>query len=416
MAISLDGLQALALDLYDHMQRDWAATTYWGGVWVCGFIATFVLLRMLFTHWGDRDVMKKTLGLSVIVHMLFGMLSTTVMFGPGMSSEGEPNAYAIRRVIVENPSSSGGTPGDDARAENEGGSRTGKPRAWEEVPKFSTEPSGRLEQPEREAHAAAMDPQQRTVANEPLAFPAGDLADRPDHADPLPVPDREAARLNRPAERAQPPIAEETAESRPENAKANGPARETRGTAGPAPAAADVARRARPATPSDAPPAVDYGPDLVESAKTPIRGPHDPAHCRNSGTTPPDAQRPRTQQTLSTAAAVTQITHEGPSRGGCRAAGARIGRTAGNSAAAGAGSRNYRTGTARRAGLGGSDSPGATGLTGTSTTGGNAGSGNPGRDRCNSRIGVLPPETLAARAHSSRDSLEEIDGAIGKGG
>ncbi len=260
--LSLDGLQALALDLYDRMQRDWAATAYWGGVWVCGFIATFVLLRMLFTHWGDRDVMKKTLGLSLIVHMLFGMLSTTVMFGPGISSEGEPNAYAIRRVVVENPASGG-----DGTAENGKGSHTGKPRAWEEVPKFSAEPSGRLQQPAREAQEAAMDPQQCSVANEPLAFPAGDLADRPEHADPLPVPDRAATRLNRPAERAQIPIAEETAEARPENFKANGPARDARGPAGPASVSADVARRTRTAPSSDAP-AVDYGPDLVESAKT----------------------------------------------------------------------------------------------------------------------------------------------------
>src|SRR5262245_62877564 len=113
-AVSFDWWKLHLLDIYDRMQRDWWATAYWGGVWACGFVATFLLLRMLFTHWGDRDVMKKTLGLSLLVHVLVGMLSTTVIFGPGMSSSGEPEMLvAIRRVVAAEVSSPGDGPPTD---------------------------------------------------------------------------------------------------------------------------------------------------------------------------------------------------------------------------------------------------------------------------------------------------------------
>lgn len=422
IAFSLDDLQPLVLDLYDRMQRDWAATAYWGGVWVCGFIATFLLLRMLFTRWGDRDVMKKTLGLSLIVHMLFGMLSTTVIFGPGMSSEGDAYAKAIRVVVAENTASGReGTAGEDANVENDGGSRTGRQRAWEQVPKFTTEPSGRLQQPSREAAGGAMEPQERSVASEPLAFPANDLVDRPEQTEPAPAPDRAISKLNRPAERAPTSIAEETADARPEaNARPNGPGREARGAAESSPpSAADVTRRTRPAPTSGAPAAVDFGPDLVESAKT---GEPRPLIAR-SGETQGPTRLPRGTPNSTVpnddgggggggdAKSSTGTEPAGPGSVG-RSVG-RIGRTPGNAAVSGTGSgiieRTRRGGT----GLDGSETASATGAGGSSTGGagsGGVGPGGSGLDR-GSATGEVGGEGLIPRAIRS-----DIEGAIGKGG
>src|SRR6266852_4853792 len=89
LAVSLDGLKPLARDIFVRMQREPWVMVWWGGVWVCGFIVTFLLLRVLFTRWGDRDVMKKTLALSLLVHTLGGMLSTEFIFSPGRLSEAE---------------------------------------------------------------------------------------------------------------------------------------------------------------------------------------------------------------------------------------------------------------------------------------------------------------------------------------
>src|SRR5258708_35093308 len=84
---SLDEIKRFLLGVYDRMQRDWMATGYWGLVWACGFVITFLLVRMLFTRWGDRDITKKTLWVSLLVHTLVGMVSNTVVFGPGFSHD-----------------------------------------------------------------------------------------------------------------------------------------------------------------------------------------------------------------------------------------------------------------------------------------------------------------------------------------
>ena len=90
LALSIDGLKPFAADLWEHMHHGewWATTAFWGVIWACGFVATFLLLRVLFTRWGDRDVMKKTLAVSLLLHVLFGMLSTRVVFGPAGASQG----------------------------------------------------------------------------------------------------------------------------------------------------------------------------------------------------------------------------------------------------------------------------------------------------------------------------------------
>src|SRR5260221_6142444 len=266
LALSLDGAKSFALDLYDHMQRDWWATAYWSGVWVCGFIATFLLIRMLFTHWGDRDVMKKTLGLSLIVHMLVGMLSTTVMFGPGSSGSDEPeDVIAIRRVVVNPPPEESTAPAGEEHAAASERRLPGKSPAWEQSPKFDSRQAARLDREAQEPPRDVEFPPDRKAAADSLSIPAPDLADRPERHDAPPQPDRQTAKLNRPADRTQPPIGEETADARPgAGALTGAPVRGARAPVGSS--ATGVARRARPETTDDMPISIEKERNIPEPA------------------------------------------------------------------------------------------------------------------------------------------------------
>src|SRR5262249_5755923 len=159
---------------------------------------TFLLLRMLFTHWGDRDVMKKTLGLSLLVHVLVGMLSTTVIFGPGMSSSGEPEMLvAIRRVVAAEVSSPGeGPPTDENIPGDNGGRIPGKPPAWERAAAVDVQEPIRLEMRPQGHADAEITPEKRAAGPLPLAVP--EVATRSNRADQAPEPDRQTSKLNRP--------------------------------------------------------------------------------------------------------------------------------------------------------------------------------------------------------------------------
>jgi hypothetical protein len=287
LALSLDELKPIAADLWEHMHHGewWASTAFWGVIWACGFVATFLLLRALFTRYGDRDVMKKTLVVSLLLHVLCGMLSTRVVFGPrapsqgllslilpGSSQQDSPRDDAedsrFDEVAIEGPES----PGDDlAGSEDAKGGRgklPGESPPWERTPTFDSQTPARLDnQPRGPAAAAIMQPQ-RAGGGEALSFPSGDQTDRPEHADPFPEPDRQTARLNRPTETPQTPIAEETADARPETGtRTGGEPRASRSAAGEI-GAPEITPRARSAVTKNAAPAIDYGPDLAESSKT----------------------------------------------------------------------------------------------------------------------------------------------------
>src|SRR5579872_6955169 len=109
----LDRTRQFAVDTYDRMQSDWTATAYWAGIWVCGFVVTFLLIRMMFTHWGDRDVTKKTIWLSLLVHTLVGMLSTTVIFPNVRGEPGLGGTAPIRHVIIQKEPGESAAEGDE---------------------------------------------------------------------------------------------------------------------------------------------------------------------------------------------------------------------------------------------------------------------------------------------------------------
>ena len=244
-APSLDEFKRFALDGYDRIKQDPLAAAYWALVWACGFCITFLLVRMFFTRWGDRDITKKTLGVSLLVHLLVGMVSNSVVFGPGLSRDSEPGgALTIAHVIVD-----GGDPGRDGDASDndrrfdQSQNLPGSSPAWEQAPKLAARPVERQQSPGPETGTAEMVPEKHADGAQPLAMTAPDVAERTRN-DVAPEPQREAPKLNRPAETTPPKIGEETADARPEaNVRAGTAAR----TAATAPAGEPPAYDAAPA-------------------------------------------------------------------------------------------------------------------------------------------------------------------------
>ncbi|MFN9373127.1 MAG: hypothetical protein ACK6D3_14700 [Planctomycetaceae bacterium] len=106
---------------------------FWGVVWGVAFMATFLLVRMFFTGWGDKNVTEKTLALSILLHALLAMLSTTVMLTQGDVVPSEQRT-PIRRVVQESSSEpAGGSQGSNA----------GQPR-WDAPAQDRGEPQQRL--------------------------------------------------------------------------------------------------------------------------------------------------------------------------------------------------------------------------------------------------------------------------------
>ena len=115
---------------------------FWTLVWGCAFVATFLFIRMLFTGWGDRNVTEKTLALSLLVHLLVAMLSTTVM----LVREPDPPTETrtpLRRVTVPNTGTS----------EQGGGATAGRPRWDANAPSVEGE-AERLAKPQAQAEQA----------------------------------------------------------------------------------------------------------------------------------------------------------------------------------------------------------------------------------------------------------------------
>jgi hypothetical protein len=420
LALSIDGLKPFAADLWEHMHHGewWATTAFWGVIWACGFVATFLLLRVLFTRWGDRDVMKKTLAVSLLLHLIFGMLSTRVVFGPAGASQGllslilpgsSPQAPEgpeedprFDEVAIEGPES----PGDDIPGtENAaGGKAPGNSPPWERTPSFDSQMPSRLENQARGPAAAAIAPQQRAGGGEALSFPSGDQTDRPEHADPFPEPDRQTARLNRPTETPQTPIAEETADSRPEAATRPGAAPRPPRSAPAEVGAPEISPRTRPAVTKNPATAIDYGPDLAESSKT--SDPR-PALARGSDTRePPRMSRsnPKSNSTADgTGGEATSAATATPGSSAGRPA-ARIGRPSRSPTGSGT-LDSPRLGTA---GPGSSDRPAGPGTgIGSPTAGGTADGSLASRSTGSDPAGDgLVPSIVRS----------EIEGAIGKNG
>jgi hypothetical protein len=160
---------------------------------------------MVFTRWGDRNITRKTLGLSVAVHALIGMVSTHVILVTSAPEAGE-EPIPIRRLVVEN-----------AASKNTAQPTDQQPRpVWDEV---ASPVAGQVTRSEKFAASPPEPPPERPAYEDaPLPLPLPDA--------PLPAPENSAApevaavpaARSKPREIAEEPSNEETAQARPEAA------------------------------------------------------------------------------------------------------------------------------------------------------------------------------------------------------
>jgi hypothetical protein len=397
IAVSLDGAKSAAIDLYDHVRADVWGSLYWGVIWGCAFVITFLLVRMLFTRWGDRNITMKTLGVSLLVHFLAGMISNTVVFGPssGILSE-EKQGVPIRRVMFEGPNSPGdAAAGNDADPFEKRSMLPGKSPAWEQAsqPEARTidrQPARTLETP---APEIVSDP--RTMKGEALSLPAPNLAERPQGPEPTPEALRDTAKISRPAEMTQSRIAEETAQSRPgPTVRSGSGTRTARGEGDTAPATTETGIRTRAAISEDLRISAD-GPGTT----SPTPGVSDPLVPAGRKGDPREAPRIGSSSPKS-----TPIGDNDGDAGSPASAGAPAGRTftrVGRPGRSAPDSDSIGPGRSIGSAAPGEAGPESRGTIDSGGTGGGAGIGNPATgprlSGGDSQVGVISPNVMRSR-------------------
>ena len=255
IVVSLDGAKSAAVDLYDHVRADVWGSLYWGVIWGCTFVITFLLVRMLFTRWGDRNITMKTLGVSLLVHLLVGMISNTVVFGPGAAccrKKSRASPFPARRLRRAEFSGRSPPPAHDADPFEKRSRLPGNSPAWEQASQPEARSIDRQTTRTLESPASEIVSDPREMKAESLSISAPNLADRPQAAEPGPEALRDTGKIARPAEMTPARIAEETAQSRPDATVRSGSGTRTaRGAGDTAPAATDVGMRTRAATSED---------------------------------------------------------------------------------------------------------------------------------------------------------------------
>jgi hypothetical protein len=223
-AFSRDALVAHWHDLVEFARTDTVGFGFWTAVWVGSFCITFLLLRMLFTRWGETNVTQKTMALSLLAHLVLAMLSTRMVFHqPG----GSPWGKGISRETIVRPSRRAVLEAEASSA----GRLPGRAPVWEQPPALATGTAERLAKPTAEATTPIVP--ERTAAS-PVESPITPLPDVPvaRPVPPAPAPERTVATAPRAAPAVADAIAEETAQARPDtNPGRSAPTREARSPA-----------------------------------------------------------------------------------------------------------------------------------------------------------------------------------------
>ncbi|MFN7805976.1 MAG: hypothetical protein ACK5TO_18310, partial [Planctomycetaceae bacterium] len=169
LALALPTSEEILRFLSRHWQGAWQdplGYAFWGVVWGVAFMATFLLLRMFFTGWGDKNVTEKTLALSILLHALVAMLSTTVMLTQGDVAPSEQRT-PLRRVVMDSAS--------DPAAAVQGGNKP-QPR-WDAPTREQAAPAERVAKTETQDIAFPLRERQEFQAPDlPLVNPLGEMA------------------------------------------------------------------------------------------------------------------------------------------------------------------------------------------------------------------------------------------------
>ena len=169
--------------------------------WAGLFAATFVLVRMLYTRWGESNVTAKALAVSALVHLAGGLWTTTVRLASGRPVVTAQERVPIRRVIIESN-----------RQQASPAER--KIPSWEQPLEIPREALTRATRDNIETPTPTLE-RQRTATEIAAATP-----EAVDRSLPIeqPLAARDAARSPKTVSGAMNRIAEETAETRAETA------------------------------------------------------------------------------------------------------------------------------------------------------------------------------------------------------
>lgn len=248
----------------DEIQLNGILYVTWAGL----FAATFVLVRMLYTRWGESNVTAKALAVSMLVHLAGGLWTTTVRLASGRPELSAPERVPIRRVIVESRASR--TPTENRQIPS-----------WERPLEIPREAMSRITRDMVESPTPTIDKQKTAEA---IAATSPTQVDRlPAVEQPLSA--RDAARSPSTVTGAMNRIAEETSENRPEAATTSGDVSRT----GPARSGApklQVDRGARPGVEAVA----TNSPTPVPTLNVPVRA-SVPETARQSGVDGSPARR-----------------------------------------------------------------------------------------------------------------------------
>lgn len=215
-----DTLSARWHALVDYARHDTLGFAFWSLVWIGSFATTFLLLRALFTHWGDTHVTRKTMIVSLLAHLVLGMLSTRLVL-----SEASPPAATEVHV---RPRQRQVKAGDEPAVSR----LPGKTPIWERPPEFEPDQPERGQRPGAAPEQPAAVERQPVPDEQPLHIPLPDLP-LADEAPATPEAQRAAERRAAPVAISPTPIAEETADARDEARSAGGePQRAARATPG----------------------------------------------------------------------------------------------------------------------------------------------------------------------------------------
>lgn len=412
LAMTLDDFQRAAEAHFAQMRSEPLLYAFWAGVWVGGFVATFLFLRMLFTRWGDTNVTKKTLYLSLLLHFLGGLLSTRVMLPQSSGPGGEEGRISIRDFSASPPENTGGRESGEPSG-GAGNGSSGLP-VWEQLPTFAGTGTGRAERPAGESVDAEMPEKQNSGGDglPPLSLP--NLANVVEGPGTAPEAQRSTEKSRPGAELAAGPITEETAEARSEAGTGKGTSRGTRSE--PAALSGNPKRIARGA-PGDTTPEVKPPREV-----TSLTGPADPTAAVAKGM---DSGAPRIGRTGPATSPLEVPGDAAPASGqGGKAPGpfARSGRqrqqsgTPGTTAGEGTGDSVERV----RKGAGGEGVAGAPDLLsargspsglGTGSPGFSPGVLRPGGDGSGEKIGAKMPAPYALRTSPQRKKIAMEMGA-----
>lgn len=110
------------------VRGQWVLYLSWGGM----FCATFILMRMLVTRWGEANVTRKALVLSLVFHLVAGLWTTTIHLARESQAAREPSPVRIRKLQMEGEQQADQKP-------------PGNTPVWEKLPRPMPQELARLE-------------------------------------------------------------------------------------------------------------------------------------------------------------------------------------------------------------------------------------------------------------------------------